>query len=84
MTLHFIGPDKPMENAYAESLIGKLRDGCLSGNWFLSLADAREIIEAWRKDYNGARPHSSLGGLTPQECAETTSGLRLALVATAG
>ena len=70
--LHFIGPGKPMENAYAESLIGKLRDECLSGNWFLSLADAREIIEAWRRDYNDTRPHSSLGGLTPHEYAETT------------
>jgi putative transposase len=42
-----------------------MRDNCLSGNWFLSLADAREIIEGWRKDYNSARPRSSLGGLTP-------------------
>jgi putative transposase len=82
--LHFIGPGKPMENGYAESLIGKLRDECLSGNWFLSLADAREIIEAWRKDYNGARPHSSLGGLTPHEYAETTTGLQLALASTTG
>ena len=82
--LHFIGPGKPMENAYAESLIGKLRDECLSGNWFLSLADARETIEAWRQDYNSTRPHSSLGGLTPQEYAETTAGLQLALVSTVG
>ena len=82
--LHFIGPGKPVENAYAESLIGKLRDECLSGNWFLSLADAREVIEAWRRDYNGARPHSSLGGLTPWEYAETTAGLHLALVSTVG
>lgn len=80
--LHFIGPGKTMENAYAESLIGKLRDECLSGNWFLSLADVRDIIEGWRKDYNGARPHSSLGGLTPREYAETTTGLQLALAST--
>ena len=80
MKLHFIGPGKPMENAYAESLIGKLRDECLSGNWFLSLADAKDIIEAWRKDYNSTRPHSSPCGLTPHEYAETTSGLQLALV----
>lgn len=84
VNLHFIGPGKPMENAYAESLIGKLRDECLSGNWFLSLTDAREIIEAWRKDYSSARPHSSLGGLTPQEFVETSAGLQLALVSPAG
>jgi len=82
--LHFIEPGRPIENAYAESLIGRLRDECLSGNWFLSLADAREIIEAWRKDYNSARPHSSLGGLTPHEFIETTAGLQLELVSTAG
>lgn len=72
MKLHSIGPGKPMENAYAKSLIGKLRDECLSGNWFLSFGDAREIIEAWRKDYDSARPHSSLGRLTPGEFIGTT------------
>ena len=82
--LHFIEPGKPIENAYAESLIGKLRDECLSGNWFLSIADAREIIEAWRKDYDSARPHSSLGGLTPHEFIETTAGLQLSLASTTG
>ena len=81
---HFIGPGKPVENAYAESHIGKLRDECLSDNWFLSLADAQDIIETWRQDYNSTRPHSSLGGLTPQEYAETTAGLQLALVSTVG
>jgi len=80
--LHFISPGKPMENAYAESLNGRLRDECLSGNWFLSLADARETIETWRRDYNSVRPHSSLVGLTPREYAETTSGLQMALVST--
>jgi putative transposase len=82
--LHFIGAGKPMENAYAESLNGRLRDECLSGNWFLSLADARDVIEAWRKDYNSARPHTSLGGLTPQEFIDTTERLQSALVLTMG
>jgi len=27
----------------------------------VSLADARRKIEAWRRDYNEERPHSSLG-----------------------
>ncbi len=67
--LNFIRPGKPIENAYAESFLGRLRDECLNENWFLSMNHAREVIESWRKDYNGARPHSSLGGLTPQEYA---------------
>jgi putative transposase len=30
---------------------------------------ARRIIEAWRLDYNASRPHTSLGGLAPNEFA---------------
>ena len=46
---------------------GKFRDECLNEHWFLSLADARRIVEWWRMDYNQSRPHSSLGNLTPEE-----------------
>jgi putative transposase len=63
--LSFIRPGKPIENAFAESFNGRLRDECLNTNWFLSVKHAREMIEAWRKDYNSVRPHSSLGGLAP-------------------
>lgn len=31
--------------------------------------DARVKSEAWRNDYNGFRPHSSLGGLCPTDYA---------------
>jgi putative transposase len=66
---HFIEPGKPTQNAYIESFNGKFRDECLNQNWFLSLNDARRIIEEWRVDYNTARPHSSLGYQTPIEFA---------------
>lgn len=65
--LCFIHPGKPVENAYIESFNGKFRDECLNENWFTSLKDAQEKIEAWRKDYNRNRPHSSLGNLSPEE-----------------
>jgi len=68
--LNFIRPGKPIENAYAESFIGRLRDECLNENWFLSLKDARDIIETWRIDYNDGRPHGSLRGLSPREYVE--------------
>ena len=68
--LDFIRPGKPIENAYIESFNGKLRDECLNDNWFLSLEDARRIIEEWRIDYNRRRPHSSLDNLTPMEYVE--------------
>jgi putative transposase len=67
--LSFIRPGKPNENAYIESFNGKFRDECLNEDWFISLAHARSIIEAWRIEYNTDRPHSSLGNRTPQEFA---------------
>jgi len=67
--LEFIQPGKPVQNAYVESFNGRLRDECLNANWFTSLCDARRKIEAWRKDYNGERPHSSLDYLAPEEFA---------------
>ena len=65
--LHFTTPGKPTENGYIESFNGKFRDECLNRHWFLDLADSRVMIEDWRNDYNQARPHSSLGYLTPLE-----------------
>ncbi len=67
--VHFIRPGKPIENAYAESFNGKLRDECLNENWFVTMEDARSRIEAWRLDYNQVRPHSGLDNLTPSEFA---------------
>jgi putative transposase len=72
--LHFIEPGKPVQNAFIESFNGKFRDECLNQNWFVSLAEARQIIEAWRVDYNTARPHSSLGYRTPEEFAAEVGG----------
>ena len=65
--LDFIRPGKPVENCFIESFNGRLRDECLNVHQFLSLADARAKIEVWRRDYNEARPHGSLGQLTPRE-----------------
>lgn len=67
--LSFIRPGKPNENAYIESFNGKFRDECLNEHWFVSLAHARSVIEAWRIEYNTERPHSSLGNRTPEEFA---------------
>jgi putative transposase len=64
--LRFIEPGKPVQNAHIESFHGRFRDECLN-DWFLSLVDARRIIEAWRQDYNTVRPHGALGYLTPAE-----------------
>ena len=73
--LHFIEPGKPMQNAFVESFNGKFRDECLNEHWFVSLADARRKIEAWRQDYNEVRPHSALGNRTPKEFTGTGAAL---------
>ena len=65
-----IQPGRPMQNGHVESFNGRLRDECLNANWFRNLADARAKITAWRNEYNGERPHSSLGYRTPNEFAE--------------
>ena len=70
IVLDFIRPGRPVENGTVESFNGRLRDECLSQHWFASLAEAREILQAWRKDYNEIRPHSSLENRTPKEVAD--------------
>ena len=67
VTLDFSRPGKPTDNAFAESFNGKVRLECLNTYWFLSLDDARAKCEAWRRDHNEVRPHSSLGHKPPIE-----------------
>lgn len=73
--LNFIRPGKPIENAFVESFNGKLRGECLNQHWFIDLDDARARVEAWRIEFNEARPHSALAGMTPREYAEANRGL---------
>jgi len=74
--LDFSRPGKPTDNAFIESFNGKFRMECLNQHWFLSLSEAQQEIDSWRDDYNGFRPHSALGGRTPNEFAACSSGPR--------
>jgi putative transposase len=65
VNLHHIQPGKPTQNAFIESFNGTFRDDCLNQHWFRSLAEARLLIEHWRKEYNTLRPHSSIGRIPP-------------------
>ncbi|PWB43133.1 MAG: IS3 family transposase [Rhodocyclales bacterium] len=67
--LDFSRPGKPTDNAKIESFNGRLREECLNAHWFLSLDNAKRKIEAWRRYYNGARPHTALDWATPAEFA---------------
>ena len=46
----YIQPRKPVQNAFAESFTGRLRDELLNQTLFRSVAHARQILEAWRTD----------------------------------
>lgn len=63
----YITPGHPWENAYEESFHGRFRDECLNMEVFTSVAEARVVIEGWRRHYNEERPHSRLGYRTPAE-----------------
>ena len=66
---HHIQPGKPTQNAFVESFNGRMRDECLNEHLFDNLRHARNLIAAWRIDFNQHRPHTSLAGLTPAEYA---------------
>ena len=74
--LHFIEPGKPVQKAFIESFNGKMRDECLNEHGFISRREARETIEAWRRDYNEVRPPTSLGNRTPHEFTACGAALR--------
>ena len=66
---HYIAPGKPVQNAFAKSFIGRLRDDLLNETLFRSLPHTRAVLEAWRADYNTNRPHSRLGWMSPANYA---------------
>ena len=71
VTLDFIEPGKPTQNAYIESFNGKFREECLDLHWFGSLPHARAVIHAWKEEYNTERPHSALQWRTPAAFAQS-------------
>ena len=67
VTMDFFRPGKPTDNPFIESFNGSLRDECLNIHWFLSLEDAQDTLDNWRREYNHERTHSSLNDMTPVE-----------------
>ena len=66
--LDFARPGKPTDNALIELFNSNFRDECLNTHWFLSLDDARQKIEDWRRHYNRFR---TLGNSTPERACQS-------------
>jgi len=74
--IDFSRPGKPTDNAYVESFNGTFRAECLNALWFTTLVEAKQVIEAWRREYNESRPHRALGERTPNEFASQFAASR--------
>jgi transposase InsO family protein len=61
----FIEPGSPWQNGHNESFNGMFRDSCLNQWLFVSVREARLVVERWRQEYNEERPHGALGQITP-------------------
>ena len=70
--IDFSRPGKPTDNGHIESFNGTFRDECLNTHWFTTLAEARQIIEAWRQDYNQVRPHGAIDNRVPMDLLKPT------------
>ena len=76
MRIDFSPPGKPTDNAYVESFNGTFRAECLDAHWSATLMEAKQIIEAWRREYNASRPHRALWERTPNEFAHEFAASR--------
>jgi putative transposase len=65
VVLDFSRPGKPTDNAFIESFNGRFRAECLNAHWFLTLDDAQQKLEDWRRYYNEERPHGAIGQKAP-------------------
>ena len=74
--IDFSRPGKPTDNAYVESFNGTLRAEWLDAHWFSTMAEARQLIQGWRSEYNASRPHRALGERTPHEFARPIAASR--------
>ena len=71
----YIEPGSPWQNGHVESFHNRLRDECLNQELFLSVAEARVVIEEWRRFYNRVHPHSRLGFQSPDQFATSMAQL---------
>lgn len=75
ITLAFIQPGEPTQNAYIERLNGSLRRELLDPYVFRTIDEVRSKAHEWQHDYNHRRPHKALGYRPPVAAPSTTPSL---------
>lgn len=65
ITIQYIEPGKPMQNAYVERFNRHFREDVLDAYIFDHIRDVKQHAENWRQDYNHYHPHKSLMGMSP-------------------
>jgi putative transposase len=66
ITLLFIQPGNPQQNAYIERYNRTVRYDWLHQNLFDSIAEVQEQATKWLWSYNNTRPNMGIGGIPPK------------------
>ena len=67
ITLLYIQPGKPTQNAYIERFNRTVRHEWLDLNLFESVEQAQSLATKWLWTYNNQRPHTAIGGIPPRQ-----------------
>ena len=66
ITLMYIQPGKPTQNAYVERFNRTVRHEWLDLHHFESVEQAQELATQWLWVYNNERPNTAIGGIPPR------------------
>ena len=70
ITLLYIQPGKPTQNAYVERFNRTVRHEWLDLHSFSNIAHAQLLATQWLWIYNNERPHTAIGGIPPRKLLE--------------